>query len=174
MGFSRKEYWSGLPCPSPGDLPNPVISHNVDILYLLSYPESPILHLTNVNLIKSQDWWHKTEAHGQTTLFLLKDSALYLYLGRARSQSPGPASSCLETGSVKSMLPGNWVALSKPGSVSWAPGDRDTRRSRSLRKPAALAGWGLQLIRSKGHLDMLQEGSLPSRAQTGLLSNTWK
>ena len=23
MGFSRQEYWSGLPCPSPGDLPNP-------------------------------------------------------------------------------------------------------------------------------------------------------
>ena len=23
MGFSRKEYWSGLPCPSPGDLPDP-------------------------------------------------------------------------------------------------------------------------------------------------------
>ena len=22
MGFSRKEYWSRLPCPSPGDLPN--------------------------------------------------------------------------------------------------------------------------------------------------------
>ena len=21
MGFSRQEYWSGLPCPSPGDLP---------------------------------------------------------------------------------------------------------------------------------------------------------
>ena len=25
MGFSRKEYWSGLPCPSSGDLPNPGI-----------------------------------------------------------------------------------------------------------------------------------------------------
>ena len=25
MGFSRQEYWSGLPCPSPGDLPNPEI-----------------------------------------------------------------------------------------------------------------------------------------------------
>ena len=25
MGFSRKEYWSGLLCPSPGDLPNPGI-----------------------------------------------------------------------------------------------------------------------------------------------------
>ena len=21
-GFSRQEYWSGLPCPPPGDLPN--------------------------------------------------------------------------------------------------------------------------------------------------------
>ena len=25
MGFSRHEYWSGLPFPSPGDLPNPGI-----------------------------------------------------------------------------------------------------------------------------------------------------
>ena len=25
MGFSGQEYWSGLPCPSPGDLPNPGI-----------------------------------------------------------------------------------------------------------------------------------------------------
>jgi len=23
MGFSRQEYWSGLPLPSPGDLPDP-------------------------------------------------------------------------------------------------------------------------------------------------------
>ena len=23
MRFFREEYWSGLPCPSPGDLPNP-------------------------------------------------------------------------------------------------------------------------------------------------------
>ena len=25
MGFYRQEYWSGLPFPSPGDLPNPEI-----------------------------------------------------------------------------------------------------------------------------------------------------
>ena len=25
IGFSRQEYWSGLPCPSPGDLPDPGI-----------------------------------------------------------------------------------------------------------------------------------------------------
>ena len=26
-GFSRQEYWSGLPCPLPGDLPNPGLPH---------------------------------------------------------------------------------------------------------------------------------------------------
>ena len=25
MGFSMQEYWSGLPCPPPGDLPDPGI-----------------------------------------------------------------------------------------------------------------------------------------------------
>ena len=25
MGFSRQEYWSGLPCTPPGDLPDPRI-----------------------------------------------------------------------------------------------------------------------------------------------------
>ena len=27
MGFPRQEYWSGLPFPSPGDLPNPMNLH---------------------------------------------------------------------------------------------------------------------------------------------------
>ena len=26
MGFSRQEYWSGVPCPPPGDLPKPGIN----------------------------------------------------------------------------------------------------------------------------------------------------
>ena len=25
MGFSKQEHWSGLPCPPPGDLPDPRI-----------------------------------------------------------------------------------------------------------------------------------------------------
>ena len=29
MGFPRQEYLSGLPCPSPGDLPDPGIKPNV-------------------------------------------------------------------------------------------------------------------------------------------------
>ena len=31
-GFSRQEYWSGLPCPPPGDLPNAGVK-----------PRSPVL-----------------------------------------------------------------------------------------------------------------------------------
>ena len=27
MGFSKQEYWSGLLCSPPGDLPNPEIEH---------------------------------------------------------------------------------------------------------------------------------------------------
>ena len=29
MGFSRQEYWSGLPCPPPGDLSDPGIEITV-------------------------------------------------------------------------------------------------------------------------------------------------
>ena len=31
MEFSRQEYWSGLPFPSPGDLPDPRISFSPDL-----------------------------------------------------------------------------------------------------------------------------------------------
>ena len=29
MEFSRQEYWSGLPIPSPGDLPDPGMEHRL-------------------------------------------------------------------------------------------------------------------------------------------------
>ena len=32
MGFSRQEYWSGLPFPSPGDLPYPEIEPRSSVL----------------------------------------------------------------------------------------------------------------------------------------------
>ena len=39
MGFSRQEYWSGVPFPSPGDIPNPGIEPRSPALwFLLSEP----------------------------------------------------------------------------------------------------------------------------------------
>ena len=40
-GFSRPEYWSGLPCPSPGDFPNPGIEPRAPALQVDSLPSEP-------------------------------------------------------------------------------------------------------------------------------------
>ena len=41
MEFSRQEYWSGLPCPPPGDLPNPGIKLQSPALQVDSLPTEP-------------------------------------------------------------------------------------------------------------------------------------
>ena len=41
MGFSRQEYWSGLPFPSPGDLPDPRIKPGSPALQAASLPTEP-------------------------------------------------------------------------------------------------------------------------------------
>ena len=44
IGFSRQEYWSGLPFPSPGDLPDPGIK-----------PESPVLQADSLPLSHARE-----------------------------------------------------------------------------------------------------------------------
>ena len=50
MGFSRQEYWSGLPFPSPGDLPNPGIEPGSPALQADALssepPGKPCVHIT--------------------------------------------------------------------------------------------------------------------------------
>ena len=41
MGFSRQEYWSGLPFPSPGDLPDPGIEPRSPALQADALPSKP-------------------------------------------------------------------------------------------------------------------------------------
>ena len=41
MGFSRQEYWRGLPFPSPGDLPNPGIKPRSPALQADALPSEP-------------------------------------------------------------------------------------------------------------------------------------
>ena len=49
MGFSRQEYWSGLPCPPPGDLPDPgtepIISCIAGGFFTAEPPGSPYIRL---------------------------------------------------------------------------------------------------------------------------------
>ena len=61
--FSRQEYWSGLPFPSPGDLPDPGIEHVFPILQvvsslqvdslLLSHQGSPLKNTTLRSYLKN-------------------------------------------------------------------------------------------------------------------------
>ena len=41
MGFSRQEYWSGLPLPPPGDLPDPGTESRSPSLQADSLPSEP-------------------------------------------------------------------------------------------------------------------------------------
>ena len=51
MGFSRQEYWSGLPFPSPADLPNPGIEPRSPALQTDALPSEP------PSLLKPQPQW---------------------------------------------------------------------------------------------------------------------
>ena len=65
MGFSRQEYWSGLPCPHPGDLPNLGIE-----------PRSPTLQA--ISLLSEPPKKHKNTGEGSLSLlqgiFLTQES----------------------------------------------------------------------------------------------------
>ena len=56
MGFSRQEYWSGLPFPSPGDLPDPQIEPTSPALagtfFMTELPRKPIFLTVDVKLMR--------------------------------------------------------------------------------------------------------------------------
>ena len=64
-GFSRQEYWSGLPCPAPGDLPDPGMEPRSPALqmdfffffffYHFSHQGSPCTEYACVYSLKSQE-----------------------------------------------------------------------------------------------------------------------
>ena len=55
MGFSKQEYWSGLPFPSPGDLPEPGLQ-----------PGSPALQVDSTDTHKKEQPKHNTKDGNQT------------------------------------------------------------------------------------------------------------
>ena len=44
MGLSRQEYWSGLPCPPPGDLPGPGTEPASPVSSVLQADSLPLSH----------------------------------------------------------------------------------------------------------------------------------
>ena len=76
MGFSRQEYWSGLPCPPPGGLPNwgtEPLSPAAPALQADSLPLShrrspPFLHIVPIVVVQSLSsvqLWHYGLQHAR-------------------------------------------------------------------------------------------------------------
>ena len=54
MEFSRQEYWSGLPFPSPGDLPSPGIEPGSPALQAGTLPSEPPGKLQSISESESE------------------------------------------------------------------------------------------------------------------------
>ena len=58
-GISREEYWSGLPFPSPGDLPDPGIEPESPALQADSLPFEPPIKINMKNCIQANYYKQK-------------------------------------------------------------------------------------------------------------------
>ena len=68
MGFPRQEYWSGLPFPSPGDLPDPGIELASPALKVDSLPaESLESQMISTELVQSRV--PRLQAEGDMRMF---------------------------------------------------------------------------------------------------------
>ena len=94
MWFSSQAYWSGLPFPSPGDLPNPRIEHESHALvdgFFTSEPLSSVQSLSRVRLFGTP--W---TAARQASLSITNSQSL------------------LKLMSIESVMPSNQLILSHP------------------------------------------------------------
>ena len=76
MGFSRQEYWSGLPSPSPGDLPGPGIDPR--FLHLLHWQKDPLLLSYSGSPLSKKG----VQIERKRSLLCLVEKALYLTASR--------------------------------------------------------------------------------------------
>ena len=73
MGFPRQEYWSGLPFPNPGDLPDAGIEPGSPALQAFSLPSEPPGKPGRCVLLTSFRWWFYGLVH-----FMVKKVTLQL------------------------------------------------------------------------------------------------
>ena len=86
MGFSRQEYWSGLPFPSPGDLPNPGIEPGSPALQTDALSSEPPGKPTVVWLWPQVNIRERTQLHPSTENWI-KD-LLCMILHQNKTQFP--------------------------------------------------------------------------------------
>ena len=132
MEFSRQEYWSGFPFPSPGDLPNPGIKPGFPALQANSLPsepppESPALEDRFLNtgppgnspktfskVRKLQAWTHYIYTYMSMCMCVLVAQSCPTLCDSSDCNSPG---SSVHGTSQASIL--EWVSISFSRGSSW-------------------------------------------------------
>ena len=77
MGLSRQEYWSGLPFPSPGDLPNPGVELGSPALQADSLPSEPPGNPSSLPYSAQSSHFHftyKMAAHGTVITSMFQEA----------------------------------------------------------------------------------------------------
>ena len=103
MGFSRQDYWSGLPCSPLGDLPDPGIK-----------PESPALQVDSLPLSL---WGSPVCEHQFSSVQSLSRVLLFTtpwIAARQASQSITNSQSSLRLMSIESVMPSSHLILCRP------------------------------------------------------------
>ena len=123
MGFSRQEYWSRWPCPSPGDLPDPEIKLGCPALHSDSLPlrhlgrpyfqiksHSEVLEVKKSN----RNLWGERSQPSVVVVRLLSHVRLFLTPLTAAHQASLPftiSQSLLKLMSIESVMPSNHLIL---------------------------------------------------------------
>ena len=102
MGFSRQEYWSGLPFPSPEDLPNPGIKPGSPTLQADALPSEPpgrsvgnkflLLEWRNVAVVTLKETGGKASCRcfGKLAFFISFSEFLFVIVSPAGRDSQKP------------------------------------------------------------------------------------
>ena len=118
MGFSRQEYWSGLPFPSPGDLPDPGIK-----------PGSPALQADALTSEAPGKPFHQGRCYPAAAAAKSLQSCLTLCDPIDGSPAGSPIPGILQARTLE------WVAISFSNAWKWKVKEKSLSRVQLLATP---------------------------------------
>ena len=158
MGSSRQEYWSGLPCPPPGDLPQPGIEPASPGAPALHYPALSLLLYCRkesgfftdfIYLLFTAPLWQrsaKLKCHPDGKHILMTSGGLQCNFPTRRKQAVGPS------GKARLSCSAETLKMRALGGESREPGNKGLDVS-SLHKASACS---FHATFCSGHLHVLR------------------
>ena len=79
-GFPRQEYWSGLPFPSPGDLPDPGMETKSPVLAVAEPPQKPAPLLSEAQILNMNKMLSNSNERKYLSHFQGDGVKIYVYI----------------------------------------------------------------------------------------------